>query len=152
MDKLLSQKFYIGKGEKDESPTPEWFYKFIINELNFVDVCKDPNEFNFFLNELPAKSYCNPPFSEKSRFIYKACRESKKGKLIIMLLPADFSTQWFVNAFWNCKATVVIIAGCRLHSKRALFPSILLIFNNKQEVHIIHCNKLCSFLRKYLQL
>jgi len=149
-DKLSKRKSYVGKGEKDNSPTPQWFYDFIVRELGFVDVCKDPNEFNFFIHTHPEKSYCNPPFSNKRPFIEKACQEAKKGKLIVMLLPADFSTQWFVDAVWKCNATVVFIAGARLHSKKAIFPSMLLIFNNKREIYLVHINQLKEFLKKYL--
>ena len=149
MSRLSIRKSYVGKREKDNSKTPSDFYNFIVNELGFVDVCLNPKQFNFF-SELPEKSYCNPPFSRKSEFIYHACREARKGKVIVMLLPADFSTQWFINAYYNCKASVIIVAGSRIHSKRAIFPSILLIFNNKQEVHIVKYNELKQFLRKYL--
>jgi len=147
---LVKKKTYFNTGVKDNSLTPLWFYNFIVRELGFVDVCKDPNEFNFLTQSLPEKSYCNPPYSTKEPFIRKACEESKKGKIIVMLLPADISTQWFVDAVWKCNASVIFIAGKRLHSKQAVYPSMLLIFNGKKEVYLIHIDQLRQFLRKYL--
>ena len=148
--KFTKRKVFIGKREKDNAPTPKWFYDFI-NELGFVDVCIDPNQFDFLKEELPNKAYCNPPFSKKKPFIDKACEEAKKGKLIVMLLPFDPSTKWFIKAHEECKATLVVIEGGRLHSKRAIYPSMLLIFNNRKERYFIHINELTQFLKKYLK-
>ena len=150
VSRLSVRKRFVGLSEKDNSPTPTWFYNFIVNELGFIDVCRDPNEFNFMVDPLPEKSYCNPPFSEKSKFVKRACKEAKKGKLVVMLLPADISTQWFVEAHFRCNASVVLVAGGKVHSKRALFPSMLLIFNGRREVHIVHINQLRQFLKNYL--
>ena len=41
------------------------------------------------------KTYCNPPYSNPLPFVKKAIEESKKGKLIVLLLKMDTSTKWF---------------------------------------------------------
>ena len=113
-------------------------------------MCVSPDELDFLRDELPPRCYCNPPYSRKAEFVKRACEESKKGKLIVMLLPADFTPAWFLDAYFNCKASIVIIAGRRVHGKGALFPSMLLVFNGRQEVHIVRYSELFEFLRRYL--
>jgi hypothetical protein len=43
------------------------------------------------------RTFCNPPYSrkEKEEFIRKALKESLKGKLAVMLIPASTSTKIF---------------------------------------------------------
>ena len=91
------------RGKYDNSATPNEIYKLLINELGFVDVCVDPSRFDFLREEAPDRAYCNPPFSSKFLFIEKACEVSRKGKLIVLLLPADISTRWFTKAFLNVR-------------------------------------------------
>jgi len=146
------KKWSLKTGKHDYASTPKWFYNFIVNELGFVDVCLDPNQFDFFRHELPCRAYCNPPFSRKAPFIDRACEEAKKGKLIVMLLPFDSSTKWFVKAHEECKASIVVIEGARLHSRKAVYPSMLLIFNGRKERHFIHINNLKQFLKEYLKV
>jgi hypothetical protein len=40
-------------------------------------------------------TYCNPPYSNPLPWVLKAIHESRKGKLVMMLLPNDSSTTWW---------------------------------------------------------
>jgi phage N-6-adenine-methyltransferase len=41
------------------------------------------------------RCWCNPPYSNPSPWVDKALLESSKSALVVMLLPADASTQWY---------------------------------------------------------
>lgn len=44
-----------------------------------------------------SKTYVNPPYSNPLPWVEKAIEESKKGKIIVMLLKVDTSTRWFAK-------------------------------------------------------
>lgn len=47
-------------------------------------------------------SWCNPPYDNIKPWVEKAIQQHKKGKTIVMLVPADTSVQWFKSAFNSC--------------------------------------------------
>jgi site-specific DNA-methyltransferase (adenine-specific) len=59
--------------------------------------------------------YCNPPYSRGNiyKFVAKAYSESRKGAIVVMLLPADISTAWFRD-YCMMAAEWIIIKG-RVH-------------------------------------
>ena len=101
---------------------------------------------------MPDRCYCNPPFSKKASFVRRACEEATKGKLIVMLLPSDISTKWFADAFFKYKASAILIAGRRIHGRSPRYPSMLLIFNGRGEVHVVKYTELGDFLLNYLDM
>jgi hypothetical protein len=85
------------RGFKDSSPTPKYFYDQINAEFHFdFDPCPLTNnlrDFDGLTSDWRGKRiFVNPPFSQKPQWIRKAIEESKKGKLVVMLLPVDTST------------------------------------------------------------
>lgn len=62
------------------------------------------------------RNFCNPPFSNMPGWVNKAIYEMNKGRLTVMVIPADTSTQWFKLAFNNC-------AECHLITGRLAFIS-----------------------------
>ena len=114
----------------DNCPTPKWlmdcfedyFDPCPLNENPIIDGLKI---------EWGKKTYCNPPYSNPSEWVNKAIEESKKGKLIVMLLRVDSSTKWFArlveaNArfFWAGSRIKFIGKGS------PNFASMLVILNN----------------------
>lgn len=47
-------------------------------------------------------NWCNPPYSDVTPWIQKALEQKERGRLTVMLLPADTSVKWFKLAFENC--------------------------------------------------
>lgn len=88
------------------------------------------------LGEWDDRTYVNPPYSDPMPWVKNAIKESKKGKLIVMLLKADTSTKWFAE-LQNAGAKFLWING-RLKYQTgtpAPFPSMLAILrlnNNKR--------------------
>lgn len=76
--------------------------------------------------------FCNPPYGrELPKWVKKSYEESKKGALVVMLLPARTDTRWFHDYIYG-KADIRFLKG-RLKfgdSKNAApFPSMVVIFN-----------------------
>jgi len=78
------------------------------------------------------KTYVNPPYSNPLGWVRKAIEESKKGKLIVMLLRVDTSTKWFAELveagahfFWASQRIKFVGKGS------PNFASMLVILNRK---------------------
>ena len=77
---------------------PPPFYKQLNDEFNFdFDPCPLNASFDGLLMEWGKSNYVNPPYNrvDKPRFISKAFEEWKKGKTVVMLLPAATGTKQF---------------------------------------------------------
>ena len=63
----------------------------------------------------PAVAYCNPPYSQTSKWLDKAMDESGRGVFTLMLVPASTGTKWFFDAatkcaFWLFKGRISFVA------------------------------------------
>mgnify|MGYP003435884671 CR=1 FL=1 len=83
--------------------TPKDFYDKLDQEFNFdFDPCPlnlgmITNENDGLLIKWGNRNYINPPYSRelKEKFVIKAKKKKKKGKLCVMLLPVSTSTKLF---------------------------------------------------------
>src|SRR3990167_8207429 len=83
------------KTKSDSWRTPPYFYDMLNVEFNFdFDPCPYNEgeilpENDGLLIECGQRNFVNPPYSIflRTEFICKAVRESKKGKLCVLLLP-----------------------------------------------------------------
>lgn len=116
----------------DNYATDEW----IINIFNgWFDPCPldDNPKFDGLDLEWKDKTFVNPPYSRPINWVKKAIEESKKGKMIALLLRVDTSTEWF-KLLIDADAHILWI-NKRLKHKTgspANFPSMLVIL--KKEV------------------
>lgn len=82
----------------DNWATPLWLQNIFMSE-EWFDPC--PYNENPIVNGLKIdwkeKTYVNPPYSNPLPWIEKAIEESKKGKIIVLLLNVDTSTTWFAK-------------------------------------------------------
>lgn len=86
------------RGLKDKGPTPKKFYADLDAEFAFdFDPCPTNPTFDGLAIDWGLRNFCNPPYSQKRRWIEKAMAEKAKGKLTVMLLPVDTSTAWFLD-------------------------------------------------------
>jgi site-specific DNA-methyltransferase (adenine-specific) len=86
--------------------------------------------------EWGTSTYCNPPYGRfLGDWIEKGLNESRKGKVIVFLVPARTDTRWFHN-FVLPNATEIRFIKGRLKfppSKNpAPFPSMVIIFSGKK--------------------
>jgi hypothetical protein len=77
------------------------------------------------------RTYVNPPYSKPLPWVRKALEENKKGKLIVMLLRMDTSTEWFKLLQEGGAVFLWINGRLRFNDcgKPANFPSMLVILN-----------------------
>lgn len=76
------------------------------------------------------KTYVNPPYSKPLPWVDKAISENKKGKLIVMLLRMDTSTEWFKRLQEAGAKFLWINKRLKFRTgKPANFPSMLVILN-----------------------
>lgn len=127
-----------------EWATPLALYQALDAEFHFtLDPCATPQNAKcerFFTIEDDglaqnwggARVFCNPPYGrEISKWVRKCYEESRKGSLVVMLIPARTDTSYFHDWIYG-KAEIRFIRG-RLHfndSKQgAPFPSMIVIYN-----------------------
>lgn len=126
MDKVLFSR------NSDNWATPKVMYEFY-NKNNYFDPCPLNSDFDGLNINWHQKNFVNPPYSKIKQFVNKAIDEHKKGKEVILLIPARTDTKYFRKLVdYGCN--IVFITG-RLHfnnSNSAPFPSCLIYLTNKQ--------------------
>ena len=75
--------------------------------------------------------FCNPPYSEVSKWVEKAYSEAKRGAKTVMLIPSRTDTKWF-HEFIYQKHEIRFVKG-RLkfgdQKNSAPFPSMVVVFS-----------------------
>lgn len=104
----------------DTWATPVWLYKYAESRFgNFdLDVCAAHDSFkcqpyftaedNSLVQPWAYLNWCNPPYSNIRPWVEKASLETNLGHRTVMLLPADFSTQWF-KLVWDMSSEILVI-------------------------------------------
>ncbi len=118
----------IVESERKEWITPDWLFNKLNEEFHFtLDVCADKNNAKvqrFFTEEDNAlkqnwsKDICwmNPPYGNgMNKWIEKAYNESRKGAMVVCLLPARTATLWF-HKF--CSQAEIRLLRDQLHFQR----------------------------------
>ena len=112
--------------------TPECVYRELNNEFHFNDDgCALYEKRDGLEREWGTRTFVNPPYGRLiGRWIRKAYAESKRGKLVVMLLPARTDTKWWHE--YAMKADEIRFCRGRLHFDNskysAPFPSAIIIF------------------------
>jgi len=128
----------------DEWETPEDLFKKLNEQYKFtLDLCATSEnhkcdkyftkEIDGLKQEWPGVCWCNPPYSNISKWVEKAYNEAQKGSIIVMLIPARTDTRWFHNWIYMMYGVEVEFIKGRLKfsgSKwNAPFPSMIVTFN-----------------------
>ena len=117
MDKILYSR------KSDNWKTPKNIYDQFIND-GFFDPCPLNSNFNGLEIEWKDRNFVNPPYSKIKDWVNKSIEEHKKGKEVILLIPARTDTKYFRKLVdYGCD--IDFITG-RLHfneSGSAPFPS-----------------------------
>lgn len=82
----------------DNWSTPEYLYNELNNEFKFnFDPCPINPKKDGLKISWGTRNFINPPYSRKLKtaFVIKAIKESKRGKLCVLLLPVSTSTKLF---------------------------------------------------------
>lgn len=87
-----------GLENSDHWETPEWLYDELNKEFGFdFDPCPIHATFDGLKIEWGGVNFVNPPYNrvDKPRFIKKGFEEWKKGKTVVLLIPAATGTKQF---------------------------------------------------------
>ena len=129
--------------KSDDWTTPDDFYKKLDNEFHFdLDPCaSDENHkcdtyFTKFQDGLSKDwggyhVFCNPPYSEISKWVSKCFYESRKDNtVVVLLIPARTDTRYFHDYIYH-RTEIRLVKG-RLKfgdgKNSAPFPSMIVIF------------------------
>ena len=115
----------------DSYSTPSWLMGLFEDWFDPCPLADDWAE-NGLEIDWGSRTYCNPPYSNPMPWVKKAIAESKKGKLVVMLLRVDTSTRWFA-ALVEANAEILWFSRrLKFTDKAANFPSMLVILTQER--------------------
>lgn len=117
----------------DNWATPKKLYSMFIDH-NYFDVCPfslDKPKFDGLSIQWPSKVFCNPPYSEISKWVDKAILEMfefNHCKDIYFLIPSRTDTKYFEKLFSYCSELYFIKGRLHFNDSKlsAPFPSVLI--------------------------
>ena len=107
---------------RDNWITPDWLFDWVNDGCNFeldaaasAENAKCTRYYTKGMNGLEwpwaKQTWCNPPYSEKAKWVEKAIAERKNGNSSMLLLPVDTSTKWFARCVAEAWLIVFLTEG-----------------------------------------
>ena len=130
----------------DNWATPQFIFNSLNNEFKFtLDVCADIKNYKvkkYFDKEINgleqdwSKDVCfmNPPYGrEIKHWVKKAYLESKKGAVVVCLLPSRTDTIWWHDYIMQSKDIRFLKGRLKFNDSlnSAPFPSVIVVFNER---------------------
>lgn len=111
--------------KSDEWATPKYIYLQAMSKGMF-DPCPLGGQIDGLTIEWGESNFVNPPYSQLKEWVKKSIEEHKKGKNVIMLIPARTDTKAF-RALFEYGSEITFITGrlCFNEINPAPFPSML---------------------------
>lgn len=114
--------------------TPKATYDKLNDEFRFnFDPCPYNPEFDGLATDWKERNFVNPPYGrEIPKWIKKGYEESRKGKLVVFLIPSRTDTRWWHD--YIMKADEIRFIKGRLHFDErgpAPFPSCVVVFDGR---------------------
>lgn len=122
---------YIAKSKTDDWSTPKKLYDEFIG---YFDPCPLHSIFDGLAIEWKERNFVNPPYSQLKKWIIKAISENKKGREVVLLIPARTDTKAF-KMLYEYGCNFCFIVG-RLHFNEAgaaPFASVLITLRGDQK-------------------
>lgn len=116
----------------DSYSTPSWLMDLFEGYYDPCPLNLKPLE-NGLYKEWGEKTYVNPPYSNPLLWVKKAIEESQKGKLIVMLLKSDTSTEVF-RLCHHYGEVFFPARRIKFNGESPNFPSMLVVFNGKSKL------------------
>lgn len=117
--------------EKQNWKTPKAFYQALDSEFQFdFDPCPSIRTFDGLDMGWGERNFVNPPYSEIKDWVTKAYEESKKGRLVVMLIPSRTDTKWWHEYVMKAKEIRFIKGRLKFDDQKnsAPFPSCIVVF------------------------
>ena len=121
---MKKTKIYLSK-KSDEWATPKYIYDRAM-EKGMYDPCPLGGKEDNLKNDWEKSNFVNPPYSQLLRWVEKSIEQHKKGKSVLLLIPARTDTKAF-KMLYQYGSEITFITG-RLHFNEkdaAPFPSML---------------------------
>lgn len=124
-------------GNTDSYLTDDWIMNMFSDWFDPCPYEDNPQE-DGLKKDWAMKTFVNPPYSNPLPWVEKAIQESKKGKIIVMLLKMDSSTKWFAK-LKEANAHFLWINGRLRYKKKSYtydgkvpfpFPSMLVVLDD----------------------
>jgi hypothetical protein len=114
----------------DHWSTPKDTYDVLHKEFNFND---DPCPLGCHSGldrDWGGSVFCNPPYSEISKWVKRGYEESHKGKTVVMLIPSRTDTKWWHDFVMKAHEIRFIKGRLKFGGSKnsAPFPSAIVIF------------------------
>ena len=109
----------------DEWATPKYIYEQAMAK-GIYDPCPLGGLIDNLKSDWGASNFVNPPYSQLLRWVEKSIEQHRKGKSVLLLIPARTDTKAF-RLLYEYGSEITFITG-RLHfndAKSAPFPSML---------------------------
>lgn len=117
----------------DNWATPSKLYEKFI-KFGFYDPCPINPTIDGLTSEWKEKNFVNPPYSKLKEWIKKSIVENKKGKIVIMLIPARTDTQAFKLLYDYGSHFRFITGRLKFNDKgSAPFPSVIVMLNGSNK-------------------
>lgn len=112
--------------------TPKKFYTELNKEFNFnFDPCPNNPTFNGLTIEWGTSNFINPPYGRGiGEWIKKGYDESRKGKIVVMLIPSRTDTKWWHQYVMKAKEIRFVYGRLKFDDQKnpAPFPSAIVVF------------------------
>lgn len=119
--------------ERLDWKTPTAVYDKLNDEFEFdFDPCPTDPDFDGLAVEWGNRNFVNPPYGrEIPKWIKKGYEESKKGKLVVFLIPSRTDTRWWHDYVMKAKEIRFIKGRLKFddHKNSAPFPSAVVVFD-----------------------
>lgn len=111
--------------------TPQAIYSTLDKEFNFnFDPCPSNPTFDGLLLNWGTPAFVNPPFKTIALWVKKAHEEWRKGKTIVLLIPARTDTRWWHDYILGATEIRFVKGRIKYEGAKhnAPFPSCIVIF------------------------
>ena len=120
----------------DNWKTPTAFKTNLYTEFSFdFDPCPEDPTFDGLNIDWGNCNFVNPPFSQIAKWIQKSYEEYRKGKCVVLLIPARTDTTWWHDYCMKASEIRFIRGRLKYEGARynAPFPSCLVIFKEQEK-------------------
>jgi len=120
---------------RDTWKTPKAVYQTLDAEFRFdFDPCPADPKFDGLQVEWGQRSFVNPPYSELAKWVSKAHEEWRKGKTVVLLIPARTDTRVWHDYIMDADEIRFIRGRLCFDDKggRAPFPSTIVTFRGRK--------------------
>lgn len=114
----------------DSYATPKWLMQLFRDYDDPCPLNRNPS-YNGLNKEWGAETYVNPPYSDPLPWVNKAIQEKRNGKLVVMLLKADVSTEVF-RLCHQYGEVLFFARRIKFNGKTPPWGSMLVIFNGSK--------------------